>query len=144
MADLHQRPHALIVEDELIIALGLQAQLSDLGFRSFSYASAVRQAVEQAELSCPDLVTVDVGLLDGSGLDAAEAILQVCGPLPIIYVTGDRNRAPSGAPALIVEKPVSHHALAEALRHARLAPAQPIDGGVRTPYRAAEEGPSVI
>lgn len=144
MAELHQKPHALIVEDELIVALGLQAQLSDLGFRSFSYAGAVRQAVEQAELVCPDLVTIDVGLLDGSGLDAAQAILQVCGPLPIIYVTGDRNRAPSGSPALVVEKPVSHHALAEALRHARLSPAQPIDGGARGPFTDIEDRSSVI
>ncbi len=144
MADLHQRPHALIVEDELIIALGLQAQLSDLGFKSFSFASAVRQAVEQAELVCPDLVTVDVGLLDGSGLDAVEAILQVCGPLPVIYITGDRTAAPHGAPVVVLEKPVSDHALSEALRHARQNPAAPIAGGVRALDYQSSDASNVI
>lgn len=144
MAELDQRPHALIVEDELIIALGLQAQLSALGFRSFSFASAVRQAVEQAERVCPDLVTVDVGLLDGSGLDAAEAILQVCGPLPVIYVTGDPKRAARAAPGLVLEKPVSDRALAEALRQARLAPARPIEGRAGAGHRVADQAPYVI
>jgi len=121
--DPSDRPHALIIEDELIIALGLQAQLSELGYRSFAFAGTERQALEQALLKCPDLVTVDVGLLDGSGLAAADAILAACGPLPVVYVTGDAAAA-CGRPGL-VEKPVSDQALAAAIIAARADAPEP-------------------
>ena len=119
MASATLRPHALIIEDELISALALQAQLADLGYRSFAFAGAERQAVEQAGLQCPDLVTVDVGLLDGSGLDAIESILQLCGPLPVVYVTGDGGALSANESAVVVEKPVSDAALAHALMRAK-------------------------
>lgn len=120
-----ERPHALIIEDELIIAMGLQAQLSDLGYGSFSFAGAELQAYEQAKLKCPDLVTVDVGLLDGSGLDAIEAILQTCGPLPVIYVTGDRAAVRNRPSGVVIEKPVGDSALAKAVAEARARPQRP-------------------
>lgn len=136
MAD--DRPHALIIEDELVIALGLQAQLTELGYGSFAYAGAELQALEQARLQCPDLVTVDVGLLDGNGIDAVEAVLALCGPLPVIYITGDGAALRNHPEAVVVEKPVSDHALAMALikakaafaRSVRPSPEQTI--GVRT------------
>ena len=119
------RPHALIIEDELVIALGLQAQLAELGYGSFAFASTDQQAVEQARLQCPDLVTVDIGLLDGNGIDAIDAVLQACGPLPVIYVTGDGQAARATPGAVVVEKPVSDHALAMALIRAKAAPSRP-------------------
>ena len=120
-----ERPHALIIEDELIIAMGLQAQLSDLGYGTFAFAGAERQAYEQARLKCPDLVTVDVGLLDGSGLDAIEAILQTCGPLPVIYVTGDSAAVRDRPPGVVIEKPVGDPALAKAVAEAKARPQRP-------------------
>ena len=130
------RPHALIVEDELIVALGLQAQLSDLGYGSFAFASTELQALEQAQLQCPALVTVDVGLLDGNGLDAIDGILALCGPLPVIYVTGDGAALRGHPGAVVVEKPVSDHALALALIKAKAAPAQRL--GSPRPARTAD------
>src|ERR1700761_5471530 len=80
--------HALIVEDELIIGMGLQSLLTEFGFETFAFASTERQAVEQAKLRCPDLVTVDIGLMAGDGATAMQAIEAECGPLPALYVTG--------------------------------------------------------
>jgi CheY-like chemotaxis protein len=137
MAD---RPHALIVEDELIVALGLQAQLSDLGYGSFAFAGAERQALEQARLQCPDLVTVDVGLLDGNGIDAVDAVLAMCGPLPVVYITADGAALRDRPGAVVVEKPVSDHALAMALIKAKAAPAR----SGRRPSRDGAETRTVI
>jgi CheY-like chemotaxis protein len=61
-------PHALIIEDELVVGLDLQEVLSDLGFGSFAFASTARQAVEQAHLHRPDLVTADLELLTATGV----------------------------------------------------------------------------
>jgi len=132
MAD---RAHALIIEDELVIALGLQAQLSDLGYGSFAFASTDLQALEQARMQCPALVTVDVGLLDGNGLDAIDGVLSLCGPLPVIYITGDGAALDGYPEAVVVEKPVSDHALALALIKAKAAPAR------RLRAYGAEAGP---
>ena len=66
--------HALIIEDDMIVGLGMQSVLDEIGFGSFAFASTARQALEQARLRRPDLVTVDIGLLDGDGLAASRAL----------------------------------------------------------------------
>jgi CheY-like chemotaxis protein len=111
--------HALIVEDELLIGLGLQAMLSELGFVSFAFAGTARQALEQARLHCPDLVTLDMRLLDGDGFQASDAIEAECGPIPVIYVTGDATTVASRSGAVVLEKPVTTGALHAALGQAR-------------------------
>ena len=120
MGEIMPTLHALIVEDELLIGLELQTQLAELGFGSFAFAGTARQAVEQACLQCPDLVTLDMILLDGDGGEAADAIGAACGPVPLIYVTGDAKSATARRPqAVVLEKPVVTAALAAALFRAR-------------------------
>lgn len=118
--------HALIVEDELLIALGLQSMLGELGFASFAFAGTARQALEQAELQTPDLVTVDVGLLDGDGYEAVDAIQAARGPVPVIYVTGDSGAGARRPGAVVLEKPVSTHTLAAAMVRAREQIGRPV------------------
>jgi DNA-binding response OmpR family regulator len=84
--------HVLIVEDEMLIGIDVLNCLATLGFGTFAFASAEAQALEQARLRRPDLVTIDVGLLDGDGLSAAQALSREVG-------------------ALVVEKPFQHHDL---------------------------------
>jgi CheY-like chemotaxis protein len=133
MAQTTHRPHALIIEDELICALDLQAQLTDLGYGSFAFAGAELQALDQARLQRPDLVTVDVGLLDGDGLAAVDAILEFCGPLPVIYVTGNSGALVQRPDSVVLEKPVGAHALAAAVTRAKARPARTrTDGDVRS------------
>ncbi len=111
--------HALIIEDELITGMGLQVLLSDLGFTSFAFASAQGQALEQARLRRPDLLTVDVGLLDGDGVAAAHAIFADVGVLPTIYVTGQAQTLAAFDPAVVLEKPIGAADLARAFAAAR-------------------------
>lgn len=132
--------HALVIEDELLAALGLQTMLGDLGFGSFAYAATEMQAVEQARLRCPDLVTVDVGLLDGSGVGALEAILGACGPLPVVYVTGAGAALKGRTAEAIVDKPVSLGALKAAVEAARAKPLEP----ARPAAEASADGRSAV
>ena len=62
--------HVLIIEDEILVGMGMQSMLADIGFDSFAFASTANQALQQARMRRPDLVTADIGLLDGDGLAA--------------------------------------------------------------------------
>ena len=97
--------HALIIEDELMMGLAMQSILSPLGYGSFAFASTAAQALEQARLRRPDLVTVDVNLMHGTGLEAANSILAEYGRTPVIYVTGDPEALGAIDPAVVVRKP---------------------------------------
>lgn len=112
--------HALIVEDDLVSGLGVQHLLEDLGYTSFAFAGTGAQAGEQSRLRRPDLLTVDLGLLDGDGLEACRAVEAECGRVPTIFVTGSPGEVRL-AGAVVVEKPVSGEALARAVDRARAA-----------------------
>ena len=113
--------HALIIEDEIIAGIGMQLVLSDMGFDSFAFAGTEHQAVEQALLRKPDLVTVDVGLLDGDGMSAVRAIHGAIGPSPTVYVTGDPRALANHPHAVVVEKPYGPVDMVRAYERARVA-----------------------
>ncbi len=112
--------HVLIVEDDLVSGLGVQHLLEPLGFTSFAFAGTSAQAEEQSRLRRPDLVTVDLGLLDGDGLAAWRAVRAACGPVPVVFVTGSPEAVTLDG-AVVLEKPVSAAALARAVERARAA-----------------------
>ena len=97
--------HALIIEDEMVIGIGMQMALSEIGFDSFAFASTASQALEQARLRRPDLVTADIGLLDGDGMEACRELQSQCGPLAIIYVTGQDHQLLRQSGVTVVPKP---------------------------------------
>ena len=113
--------HALIVEDEILIGVGMQMALSAMGFDSFAFAGTAYQAVEQAKRRRPDLVTIDVGLLDGDGLSAAREIERQVGRSPIVFVTGDAQALAGQPDAVVVEKPFTPLDLARAYARAQAA-----------------------
>jgi two-component system, response regulator PdtaR len=82
-----RRPHALIVEDEVMIALGLQADLEALGFEVTGLAANARQAVALAMNDKPDLVVMDI-YLNGArdGIEAARSLRETFGT-QIVFVT---------------------------------------------------------
>ncbi len=119
--------HALIIEDDMIVGLDLQAHLSELGYASFSFASTADQAVEQARLRTPDLATADLGLMDGDGLSAVSAVEAECGPTPTLFITGDPERAQAAHPGrVVISKPFRASDLHQAL--ARLLALSPASG----------------
>jgi two-component system, response regulator PdtaR len=89
MRSSSQRPelHAFIIEDDYLISQTLCDLLSDLGFRSFSYARSEDAAIAGAVGERFDLITADVRLLPGNGVRAVEAICRER-RVPVIFATG--------------------------------------------------------
>lgn len=59
--------HALIIEDESMIAIAIEDALRTCGFTSFDIAVSADEAVTAAALRCPDLITADVQLRPAAG-----------------------------------------------------------------------------
>lgn len=108
--------HALIIEDEPLIAMAIEDALRDCGFTSFDFAVSVDEAVAAAERQCPDLITADVDLRPGCGIAAVQSICSVR-PIPVLFITGSptevRIRMPGHA---LVEKPFSATHIAAATK----------------------------
>ena len=106
--------HALIIEDESLIAMAIEDALRDCGFTSFDVAISAKEAVAAAASKCPDLITADVELRPGCGITTVQSICSER-PIPVIFITGTpgevRIRMPGYA---LVEKPFSAAHLAAA------------------------------
>ena len=67
---LHRR-RALIVEDEGVIALSLEADMRELGFDTCDLAADEQEAFSHASSNQPDVVLMDVNLEGGrEGIDS--------------------------------------------------------------------------
>lgn len=103
--------HALIIEDEFMIATLIKLVLQDCGFESFDIASSHDSAIAAADRRRPDLITADVMLSPGSGLDAVNAICLTLA-VPVIFISA---RAPqiraSIADHAVLDKPFSEQTL---------------------------------
>jgi CheY-like chemotaxis protein len=111
--------HALIIEDDFLTAQLIEDRLRDLGFTSFASAMDEEEAVAAARDRCPDLITSDVQLSRGCGIDAVQRICDEK-PIPVLYITGKammvRERCPS---AVVVQKPFGRADLQEGVRIAQ-------------------------
>ena len=126
--------HALIIEDEYLIAQSLREMLEDLGFDKFSFARSEDAACRIAEGGQIDLITADVRLLPGDGVRAVDAICSRR-RIPVVFITGYKEELEERAPdAVVVQKPVEEAALAEAVERVlgrnNPGPAMPMPGGV--------------
>jgi CheY-like chemotaxis protein len=119
-----RRPRALIVEDEILIALDLEETMISLGFDSCGLAPSDRMARSLAMSDQSDVVLMDV-CLDGGreGIETARWLREVCGA-SIVFVTANRDEGTlariheqvPGAPVL--SKPVYRKQLANAVSEA--------------------------
>lgn len=119
------RSRALIVEDEILIALDLEDAMSDLGFEICALAPSDHQARMLAMQDRPDVALVDICLSGGrEGIETARWLREVCGA-PVVFVTGRDDEATlervqervPGAP--VVHKPFNRDRLADAIDGAR-------------------------
>ena len=108
--------HALIIEDESLIAMAIEDALRDCGFTSFDVAVSAEEAVTAAARKCPDLITADVELRPGCGIGAVQSICTEQ-PITVVFITGSpgevRIRMPGHS---LVEKPFSAERLSDATR----------------------------
>jgi len=108
--------HALIIEDEALIAMTIEGILGNCGFTSFDVASSSEEAIRAAELRRPALITADGQLRPGSGIDAVNVICSG-GPIPVIFITATPTEVESRMPhhPLIV-KPFTSEAVMKAVK----------------------------
>jgi DNA-binding response OmpR family regulator len=114
--------YALIVEDEVLVAEHIERALREIGYRSFDVAFSAAEAVAFAGRRCPDLITADLRLVDGSGIDA---VLEICAerPIPVVFITANGGEIGRRLPdAVIVEKPFEMRTLEAAVARAAAAP----------------------
>ena len=81
----------LIIEDEALIALELQAVVENLGHRVTGIARTRTDAIMLARIKSPGLILADIQLADGSsGLDAVNDLLNTF-EVPVIFITAHRQ-----------------------------------------------------
>lgn len=98
----------LIIEDEPLIAMDLEALVVDIGHRVQGVARTHQEAVEEVARKAPSLVLADIHLADGSsGLEAVNEILETIS-VPVIFITAFPERLLTGTkpePVFLITKP---------------------------------------
>lgn len=98
----------LIIEDEPLIAMDLEALVEGLGHNVTGVARTRTEAVKLASSHRPGLILADIQLADGSsGLDAVNDLLKAF-EVPVIFITAYPERFLTGErpePAFLIAKP---------------------------------------
>ena len=112
----------MIIEDESIIAMDLEALVGEMGHRVTGIARTHRDAVRLAGQEMPDLILADIQLADNSsGIEAVNEVLSELGQRPVIFVTAFPERLLSGErkePAFLIAKPYTQEQVRSAVSQA--------------------------
>lgn len=100
--------NVMIIEDEPIIAMDIEAIVESLGHKVTGVARTQQQALQLVAQKRPSLILADIHLADGSsGLDAVNQILTSF-EVPVIFITAFPERLLTGErpePAFLITKP---------------------------------------
>jgi two-component system, response regulator PdtaR len=111
----------LIVEDDAMIGGLLAETLEGLGHSVCAVETRVADAVSAASRWRPDLMIVDVGHGQASGIAAVKEILR-SGFVPHVFITGDAVRGMSlGPDTVLIRKPFRTSDLDRAIQRALAA-----------------------
>jgi DNA-binding NarL/FixJ family response regulator len=119
----------LIVDDEILIALGFRIQVEAMGLPVCDIAATAEQAIASAQTHRPAVILMDLRLKgQKDGVDAAVAIHESVGS-KVIFITGSRepatiDRIHKNHPFALLFKPVADQELASTI-DAALADAYP-------------------
>lgn len=117
----------LIVEDEALLAMQLDALLMDAGHEVVGWAMTAGEAIEIAHHAQPDLAFVDLQLGDGpTGIDVAREI-QAIHAAVVVFITANSKMLPEDFAGAIgvISKPYSMQGIEAALTY--------LHEGIRTP-----------
>lgn len=108
--------HAFILEDDYLIGQSVRDILERLGFTSFSFARSEDAAVLGATAQVIDLITADVRLHPGDGVDAVNSICRER-DIPVVFITGYADELIERVPdATVVQKPLVEEEVERAVR----------------------------
>jgi DNA-directed RNA polymerase specialized sigma24 family protein len=112
----------LIIEDEAIIAMDLEAIVSGMGHKVVDIARTREGAVTLGTKHAPDLILADIQLADkSSGIDAVNDLLATLGDVPVIFITAFPERLLTGdrpEPAFLIAKPYTEEQVRAAVSQA--------------------------
>ena len=114
--------HALVIEDNPLIAMMIEENLVEHGYDSVEIATSQEQALKLSTARGPDLITVDDELDSGTGVDT---IREICRhqAIPVVFITAEPVVITTSIPnAIIVLKPFSRPQLSAAIEAAVHAP----------------------
>lgn len=105
----------LIVEDEVLIAISLEAAISDAGFVAVGPFSRLDQAVAAAETEALDGAVLDVNLAGSKVFPVADAL--AARDIPFLFLTGYANGQlpPEYRGATILAKPFQERQIVDRL-----------------------------
>jgi two-component system nitrate/nitrite response regulator NarL len=83
----------LIADDHVLFAEAITVALEDIGMSVVGIVSSIPETIAFVERSMPDLILMDIGLPDGSGLAAGSAILERWPAARIIALTALADRS---------------------------------------------------
>lgn len=114
---------ALVVEDDPILAMSIEDILLGAGSPKVTVCSSTKQALEALDREKPEVVVLDVHLVDrDDGWAVAELVTQL-GPKPpkIVFSTGNPGAIPEAIASLgtVLTKPYAPEALIEAASDTR-------------------------
>jgi response regulator NasT len=112
--------NVLIVEDDPVIAMGLEQKLTELGYGVAGRAGTGTQAIERALELRPDAILMDLVIPEVDGLEAARRISAAGLHVPVVAITAHEDPglvdgAISVGVAAYLMKPVSRAQLRSAL-----------------------------
>lgn len=111
---------ALIVEDNLIIAMGAEVILLELGARHVETAASVAQGLAAIERATPGFALLDLNLGSENSIPVAKRLSEL--KVPFIFATGYGERAPIPAElesTPVVQKPYTRDVVEAALTRLR-------------------------
>jgi two-component system, response regulator PdtaR len=122
MGDNMENFKIMVVEDEAVIAMGLQMRLESWGYIVEPVVSSGEKAVDESFRIKPDLIIMDIGVKGKfNGIEAARRIRGL--KIPVIYITGQDDeelmrKAAKTVPYALLKKPVDHAILKHKIRSA--------------------------
>jgi len=110
----------LVVEDEMLLVMDIEAMIEDSGHHVAADASSLAEVEQLPATLNPQLAFVDIHLAQGSnGLDVCYLIQQRWPDALVIFLTANVSKIPAdfcGAHGVIA-KPFSHAGVMNALRY---------------------------
>jgi CheY-like chemotaxis protein len=101
--------HALVVEDDGLIALDIAEALAEAGANPVTTCASIAEAMEHLSLGMPSIMVLDVHLADrDDGWALAELAMQLGGVRPlVVFTTGSPQSIPLSAAILghVLAKP---------------------------------------
>lgn len=119
--DAGTKSRVLIIEDEPLIAMQLEALVTELGHEVIGTAATRSQALDIFKETPASLILADIQLADGSsGIDAVEDLLQLT-DVPAIFITAYPEKLLTGErpePTYLITKPFREETVKAAISQA--------------------------